>query len=133
MTTTAPTTLAAMLAEIKAKIYQNGIGAITAKIVQTVLSDMLAVLGFVATTEAIAAADAEVAALTPGLVATAASAGSQAGQSAGAAAGVASAAPYASAALAYETAAQAILNSYLDDGVQGLSPAGASFDDGVQQ
>ncbi len=146
----APTDLPTMLAEIRARIYRNGIGAITAVSVQGVLADMLAVLGLVATAAAKAETDAEIAALTPGIIAQATSAGSTAGQAVvtsalpgfeaavvtatlqAVAPDVALAASYAEAALASENAAQAILNSYLDDGIEGLSPVGSSFDDGVE-
>ena len=130
---TAASDLPSAIAEIKATLYRNAVGAISAVKVQQLLIDIVNVLDTIAVQAATVATDVEVANLTPGLIGQASSAGTQAGRSVGAAAGVAAAAPYAMAALASENAAQAILNSYSDDGIQGLSVPGPPFDDGVQQ
>lgn len=66
----APIDLPSMVAEIKAKIYANGIGAITAATVQQVLIDLIDVTAAIAA----AAAEAEVIAMTPTIQAIAAEA-----------------------------------------------------------
>lgn len=143
---TTPTNLASMVAEIKALIFVNGVGGITASVLQQVLIDTLNVLNAIATSAAQAEADAEITAATPGLLMRAGQSGTAAAQaalpgiqqaaatSATAAASpfVAQAATYASSALASANAAATFVQSFFNDGTQGDTTV-VTLDDGIQQ